>query len=283
MKKQFLTLLILPTLVLTSCGRGKLITEEEATELKEKILEKTKDIKNADATIKASGQEGKDKTDLNLTYHFMVNDLETAYLTMTGKEKNKKIDVTLYEFKHEQYEEVTYVKQYNNETSKYEEYTFVKKDNDNYSKQSSTYSLNFLVPVLFLASYADPYQIEYHDDEGKYDIATNYYSNGENNLTIEQKKTLSKRPATSSIIFSSEESSLESSAAVEVEEEKEYEVEENTTVKYEALRLKEVIIKSKSNFGNKVSVNTKCSLKESRINISLPNGWEKHIVEADEE
>ena len=283
MKKQFLTLILLPTLVLTSCGKGKLITEEEATELKEKILEKTKDIKNADCTIKASGQEGKEKTDMNLTYHFMTNDLETAYLTAVGKEKNEKIDVTLCQFKSEQYEEVTYIKEYNNESKKYDEYTFVKKDNTDYSKQSSKYGLYFLVPVLFLASYADPYEIEYHDEEGKYDIATNYYSNGENNLTIEQKKTLSKRPATSSILFSSEESSLESSAAAEVEEEEEYEVESTTTVKYEALRLKEVIIKSKSNFGNKVNINTKCSLKESRINISLPNGWEKHIVEADNE
>ena len=267
MKTRFLSLLMIPALLLVAC-KGQKIGEDKAKEIANKITENTE--KNLDGasfemklTMKSAEGKGSEREESDLSYVLTQDKDENIKFKMKGNEGEEKYDFVIYQVKNETYEEVSYIKEYNVETKEYTERVYTKATDDDYSSQTSAYTMNALAPVLIIAGLADPVKLMESDDfmEGEseedgltFNTKINYYSTGEKNLTIEAERKYVKG---------------EIAADDEVATEAKY------TITYDNLIFKKAVITGKSNLGNNSSANASLELK--KVNIELPSGWEKLV------
>lgn len=261
MKKQLLTLFVLPALMLTSCSAGKELTKEEAEQRADEINEKSEETpKNVEIKLISKGSSGKgdDKKVQNLEYVVKFNEDGEFFCSMKGTSDDEKIDITVYKVISEEYEEVTYAKTYNESNKKYDEVAITKKGNILYDTLSEGYTVYEAVPLLFYAGYAIVDLDEYilvEDDDGT--ATTKFYSTGAGNLTIEQKYKYTG----------------------EISEDDEEMLETTTKLAYSNYLLESYSVTGKSNYGNTATIKLTASYPSSKVKISLPSGWEKAIEE----
>lgn len=253
MKKHLLSLLVLPALALTSCGKGGELKQEDAKERAKEISEtSSKPQKNYEIKLSTVSTSGKDKKKSTLEYVLKANEDNEIYFTMKGESGGEKYDVSMYVAKNEEYEEVTYFKTYNSSKKEYESTAVVKKGNLLYSVTTEAYQVYTLVPSGMYAGYTDPVALMGDAEE---EDNVKYYSTGEGNLTIEVKETQ------------------------EADGEEETMVEASTSVTFDKGLLKSVSIKGKSSLGNTSSMTFTCSYPSSKVKVSLPSNWKDALSE----
>ena len=266
MKNRFLTLLVIPAMLLVGC-KGAKISEEKASELAKKISENTESLSNSSfemsVTMKGAEGKGEEKVESNVSYTLTQDKEENMKLKVKGYEGEEKYDFVIYIVKNKTYDTVAYIKEYNVETKEYSERVYTKATDEDYSEQTASYSMIALVPAFMVAGFADPITLmesddfkvgEEVDDGITYKTEVNYYSTGEKNLTIE-----ANRKATSQ----------------NIPEDKETATEMKYTLTYDNLLFKKAVITGKSNYGNKTDV--KSSLDIKKLTVELPSGWEKLV------
>ena len=264
--KRVLIIALLPVLLLTSC-KGREISESDAESIKTKIKEEMSTVKNQDIIMKSSStrrdDDGKNVSS-DLTYHLVMNQDGEGMFTMNGTYGNEKYDLSVYKVKDEEYEEICYIKNYNSDTKEYEEYTYTERDDLSYNTHVTSYTFSFLAPAIVYSTYSDPTTIDQIDKEIKSDDGTKrtntlkYYSKNENNLTIEITTKVD---------------------GYKKNEGDEIAINGSETITYDNLRLKSVVVKSKTNYNNANNLDISVDYhNDEKIDISLPNGWEKHIA-----
>ena len=283
MKYKFLTLLMIPMMLLTSCGKGQKITEDKAKELATKITANEEALDGASfefvLSMKGSSGRNKDYTSIvddaetmvheekenqDITYTLDIDKNENSKLKVKGNDGEEKFDFVIYTVKNETYEEVSYIKDYDQETKTYKEYVYGKNVTPNYSSLVTPYSMQLLAPAFMLAGLMDPVKLmesdDFKDGEVEEDGLTfshkvAYYSNGEKNLTIESTiKCTSK----------------------EIPEDEEVSLEGKYSITYDNLVFKKATITGKSNYGN--SSNIKANLAMKKVTVELPSNWESLLV-----
>ena len=273
--KKLSLLLLLPALLLVSCGRGQKISEDKAKEIATKISEKAKGDEddapqNFEVVISATGSQTKEgkKIQADLKYKLTVNEADETKLQAKGKEGDEVTDFCVMSIKKEGYEEnLNYLKVYNEKEEKYDESIFL----DSSDSRLTKYTIQVLVPALFLAEYSSPLELiekgEVKNGESKegsednvitYDNTVTYYSNGDGNLTIESVKKY---------------------VSGTFEEGEEEQIETKITITYDNYYIKSLVMKGKSNYNNEMKVTMDVTLKKNKINFELPKDWEKMIVE----
>lgn len=264
MKKKLLSLLFIPAMLLTSC-KGMKISEEKAKELANKIVANGENLDGKGAEMNITIKDGEN----NVTYQLLIDKNDNLKFKVKGTSDEEKLDFVIYSVKDEEHEEVSYIKDYDEEKKTYTEHVYSKKETENYSTLVSGYTIHALVPFLLIASFADPVKImesdeykdgEYTEDGITYKNKVEYFSTGERNLTIEvSQKYVSGEP-----IVDSEEG--------ETLEDNEYSKEKKGTITYDNLVLKNVNITAKSNKGTTGSLKANLEIKNS-LKIELPNNW----------
>ena len=265
MKNRFLSLLIIPAILLVGC-KGAKISEEKANELAKKINEYTESLEKAsfEMSVIMKGTEGKgsEKEESNVTYTLTQDKDENMKLKAKGYDGEEKYDFVIYIVKNETYDTVAYIKEYDVETKQYSEHVYTKATDLDYSDKTSPYTIVALVPALFVAGFADPVTLmesddfkagEEVDDEITYKTEVNYYSAGEKNLTIEANRK----------------------ATAGVTDDKETATDMKYTITYDNLLFKNAVITGKTNYGNKTEIKSKLEMK--KLSVELPSGWEKLI------
>ena len=265
MKNRFLSLLIIPAMLLVGC-KGAKISEEKASELAKKINENTESLSNSSfemsVTMKGAEGKGEEKVESNVSYTLTQDKEENMKLKVKGYEGEEKYDFVIYIVKNKTYDTVAYIKEYNVETKEYSERVYTKATDEDYSEQTAGYSMIALVPVMMVAGFADPVTLmesddfkvgEEVDDGVTYKTDVNYYSTGEKNLTIEASRK----------------------ATAGVPEDKETATEMKYTITYDNLLFKNAVITGKSNYGNKTEIKSKLEMK--KLTVELPSGWEKLV------
>lgn len=266
MKTRFLSLLMIPALLLVAC-KGQKIGEDKAKEIANKITENTTSLEGASFEMKmtSKGAEGKgeNKEESDISCVLSQDKDENIKFKMKGHEGEEKYDFVIYQVKNETYEEVSYIKEYNVETKEYTERVYTKATDDDYSSQTSPYLINAMGPVIVIAALADPVKLMESDDfkEGEseedgvtFNTKIGYYSTGEKNLTIEAERKYVKG---------------------EIADDDEVATEAKYTITYDNLIFKKAVITGKTNLGNNTSINASLDLK--KVNIELPSGWEKLV------
>ena len=266
MKTRFLSLLMVPALLLVAC-KGQKIGEDKAKEIANKIAENTSSLDGAGfemkLTMKGSEGKGSEKEESDVTYVLTQDKDENMKFKMKGTEGDQKYDYVIYVVKNATYEEVAYIKEYNVETKEYTERVYTKATDDDYSSMTSSYVLNALGPAVVIAALADPVSLMESEDfiEGEseedgltYNTKIGYYSTGEKNLTIEAERKYIKG---------------------EIADDDEVATEAKYTITYDNLLFKKAVITGKSNIGNNSSMNASLELKKAAI--ELPSGWEKLV------
>lgn len=261
MKKKLLSLLFIPTLLLCSC-KGAKITEEKAKELAAKIVANEDALEGKGTEINVTMKDDKN----NITYNLISDKNENIKFKAKGKADDESLDFVIYTVKNEEHEEVSFIKEYSQETKTYSEHVYSKKETPEYSALVSVYSMQALVPLLMVANFADPVKIleideykngEYYDDGVTYNNKAEYFSAGERNLTIEiTQKYVSGEPI------------------VEEDEEKEdeYSKDMKLTITYDNLVLKSVNGAAKSSKGNNASIKATVNINNS-LKVELPKNW----------
>lgn len=268
MKTRFLSLLMIPALLLTSC-KGEKIGEEKAKELANKITENTGSLEGygyeLKMTAKGSSGKGSEKKSESLTYELFQDKDENIKFKMKGSDGEKKYDFVIYQVKNTEFEEVSYIKDYDLDTKTYNEYVYGKNVTDNYNSLVSTYTMNALVPVIMMAGLADPAKLlesddfqngEIVEDEITYKNEVTFYSTGEKNLTIEAKRK---------------------AVSENIPEDEEIETSSSYSITYDNLLLKKATINAKSNYGNNVEMKFNVDIKKS-VKVELPSNW-KSVME----
>ena len=252
MKKHLLSLLVLPALALTSCGKGGELKEEEAKQRAQEISETSvKPQKNYEIKLSTNTVSGKDKKKQNIEYVIRANEDNEMFFSMKGEAEGVKYDVSLYVAKNDEYEEVTYFKSYDADKKEYETTALVKKGNLLYSVSAEVYQSYTLVPLGMYAGYCDP--TELMADADQEDIK--YYSTGSGNLTIEATEKQ------------------------EADGQEETVVEATMSVTYDKGLFKEFVMKGKSSLGNTSTMTLTCSYPSSKIKISVPSNWKDALSE----
>lgn len=261
MKKKFSLFVLLPAIMLSSCGNGAEITDSaQVKELKDAISAKAKDIKNGEMTVKSKGSSYDDSTKKNvsqereLTYRYNADD--EMYLKSTGVAGEEKSETTVYLVKNEKYQKVLYISSYDQETKKDEITVY------GYEGNELTFSfaaLYFMEPMIYTSLFLDPVEFEVDDaleangeEAEEMDISTKYYSKGAGNLTI-NIEAAAKGAAKS--------------------DSKEHGVKESLTATYDNYVWKTAKVESESNLGNKSTTDITFTAKD-KVKIELPTGWE---------
>ena len=267
MKQKLLSLLIVPTLLLCSC-KGPKIEEDKARELANKISENQDKLQDYGSIITVEMKNGKE----GLKYEINQGSDSNVKLKIKGSNEDEKLDFVLYSVKNEEHEEITYIKDYDQEKKSYNEYVYSKKLTENYSLLVFKYSVHALLPTFFVAAFADPVRVmendeykagEYVNDGITYENKVNYYSSGEKNLTIEiHQKYVSGEPI------------KDETPADDEDEVEEYAKETKMSITYDNLVIKSIDGSTKSNLNNNSSFKANVELKKT-LNIDLPAGWEK--------
>lgn len=268
MKTRFLSLLMIPALLLTSC-KGEKIGEEKAKELANKISENTNNLDGYGYELKvnAKGSSGKgsEKQSESISYELYQDKDENIKFKMKGNDGDEKYDFVIYQVKDETYEEVAYIKEYDLDKKVYNEYVYGKNVTDNYSSLVSSYTMNALVPAIMMAGLADPAKLlesddfqngEIVEDEITYKNEVTFYSTGEKNLTIEAKRN---------------------AISNNIPEDDETDISLSYSITYDNLLLKKATIVGKSNYGNTIEMKFNVDIKKS-VKVELPSNW-KEVME----
>ena len=268
MINRFLSLLMIPALLLTSC-KGEKIGEEKAKELANKISENTNNLDGYGYELKvnAKGSSGKgsEKQSESISYELYQDKDENIKFKMKGNDGDQKYDFVIYQVKDETYEEVAYIKEYDLDKKVYNEYVYGKNVTDNYNSLVSTYTMNALVPVIMMAGLADPAKLlesddfqngEIVEDEITYKNEVTFYSTGEKNLTIEAKRN---------------------AISNNIPEDDETDISLSYSITYDNLLLKKATIVGKSNYGNTIEMKFNVNIKKS-VKVELPSNW-KEVME----
>ena len=264
MKNKILSLLFIPTLLLCSC-KGPKINEEKAKELAAKIVANEDALEGKGTEINITLKDGKN----NVSYNLVTDKNENVKFKVKGQSDDENLDFVIYTVKNEEHEEIAYIKDYDQATKKYSEHAYSKKETPEYSSLTSNYTIQALVPLLMIASFADPVKVmendeykdgEYVDDGITYLNKTTYYSTGERNLTIEvSQKYVSGEP----IVDEEKGEKLEDA---------EYAKEMKLSITYDNLVIKSVNMSGKSNKGSNISL--KATIKvDNSLKVELPNNW----------
>lgn len=261
MKKKLLSLLFIPAILLTSC-KGAKITEDKAKELANKIVANEDALEGKGTEINISLKDNKN----NITYNLISDKNENIKFKAKGKTEDESLDFVIYTVKNEEHEEISYIKDYNQETKTYSEHVYSKKETPTYSVLVSPYSIHALAALTVVANFADPVKIleideykngEYYDDGVTYNNKAEYFSTGERNLTIEiTQKYVSGEP----IVEEGE------------EKEDEYSKDMKLTITYDNLVLKSVNGTAKSSKGNNASIKAAVNINNS-LKVELPKNW----------
>lgn len=264
MKKKLLSLLFIPTLLLCSC-KGAKITEDKAKELAAKIVANEDALEGKGTEINISLKDNKN----NVSYQIITDKNENAKLKAKGKTEDESLDFVIYTVKNEEHGEIAYIKDYNQETKTYSEHVYSEKETPTYSTLTSAYTIHAFVPLLVIASFADPVKVmendeykngEYVDDGITYNNKTEYFSTGERNLTIEvTQKYVSGEPI------------VDSEKGEKVEDE-EYAKEMKLSITYDNLVIKSVNMTGKSNKGASISMKATVNINNS-LKVELPKNW----------
>lgn len=270
MKNRFLSLLIIPALLLVGC-KGQKISEEKAKEIATKITANLEALEGSSfemkTTLKGSSGKGSEKKSADVTYTLTQDAEENMKLKVKGDDGEDKLDYIIYVVKDKDYDTVAYIKEYNVETKEYSERVYTKVTDDDYSAQTSSYTINGLLPALIIAAFADPVKQMESDDfkEGESEEDGNtiktevrYYSTGEKNLTLECDRKIVKMAESS-----------------ENKEDKEFNNEVKYSITYDNLVLKKLVATTKTNYGNSQTITGTLDIK--KVNIELPKGWQDLI------
>ena len=262
MKTKLAYLVFLPALLLSSCGNGQALSEEERDKAVAAVSEKSGDLANVEATISMTSAEYDEETKksvttkTNMTYRANAN--EEAYLKSSATRGEEKSESEVYLVQNETYQQVLYTKTYDAETKKDVIEVYGYEGNELTFTFSALY---FMVPQMYISMFADPAQLDVSglvsDDESgrEYNVTTNYYSSGEGQLTIK----------------------VNAKVKGEVKkDEEEFTTTANFTVEYAENHLKSVDGGGTSNKGNKSSIKMNVTVKEN-VTITLPSGWEELI------
>ena len=259
-----LSLLFIPTLLLCSC-KGAKISEEKAKELADKIVANGDALEDVGGEINISMKDSKN----NVSYQLLIDKNENIKFKVKGRNENENMDFVVYSVKEEEHEEISYIKDYNQETKKYTEFVYSKKETEDYSTLVSKYTIHALVPFLMVATFSDPVKVmendeykdgEYIDDGVTYNNKTEFFSAGERNLTIEvTQKYVSGEP-----IVDTEKG--------EKVEDVEYTKEMKLSITYDNLVLKSVNLSGKSNQGTSLYMKASVAIKNS-LKVELPKNW----------
>ena len=153
MKKQYLALLILPALMLTSCSKGKEIKKEEAEKLAQEINDKNEASEDTSRNVELSfsmnevSGRGEDKESIKVEYTVKTNEDGESYFQMKGGTDGENYDFTLITAKVEEYGEVTYLKTYDAESKKTTQYSFAG-DTTLYSAMLLEYQAQMMIPTM---------------------------------------------------------------------------------------------------------------------------------------
>ena len=263
MKKQLLTVLVLPAMMLTSCSKGAELTKEEALERQEEISEKQEkqeypDNMELSLSIVTNAGKGKEKESSKVEYVLKGNEDGESYFKMKGGTEEEYYDFTIITVKNETYEEVTYLKSYDKDEKKTTELVLTKKGSLTYEVALTPYQSQMLMPAMFFAAYQDPASViadfEYDDEDmEEAKVSVKYYSTGAGNLTLESSAKYTG----------------------EVDQDEEIPVSSSSSITYDNYLFKSYEMSAKSNYGNVSSMKLSASYSDKKISISLPSNWEE--------
>lgn len=255
-------LLMLPALLLTACGDGNEIKDQEKIdEIESNISNKVLDVNCFELSVKLDSSSYDKDTDKNINVKadikYQINEAGDKYLKSTGTNDGVKSESTIYLVKNEKYKQVLYVSSYNPDT----------KENDvtvyGYDGNEMTFGfsgLYFLVGEAYYTAFADPLLVDYStisssSENVEYDADVKYYSKGDDNLTVK--------------------ANIKAKGEVDKNAD-EYTVSGNYTVRYENGYFKSAIVDGTSNKGNKSKNEVNVTIKKD-LKIELPKGWEDLI------
>ena len=258
MKKKLPLLLVLPAMMLSSCGYGPEVTDESTkAELLSEIAEKSSKIKNLVMKM-TSKQTAYDydlkknvSTDGTLIYS-ANSDGEMYMYTSATTSEGEKTEETVYSVMDKDKRSVLAVQEYNPETKKNE--TMFYGENE-----ASLGVFLFLVPILLYSTYMNPetYVSSLTKDSTlataslKLDGDIKYYSRGAGNLTIVAETSTTKEVK---------------------EDDGEQSIHEISTVTYDNYLISTVQIEDKTNKGNTNKSTITFNFPEN-LAIDLPSSW----------
>ena len=281
--KNIKFLALLPVLMLSACGLGTKLNEDQAKERKDAINDKLADMaeddnyKNSKMSIVIDSfnlDKDGNKTKVKQTFKIESNqDGEThAYAEFVAGSEKQYHDFYLVNYDDSETEEdqIIYAKTYDSEAEDEKEVVIcVSKgaSSTEFSYAMQAFAAEAAVPLAAIAAYANPetvvasFENEASDD---YDVDISYYSGINGDFSIKCVANLS--------------------GDVEVPEDQEdlYTKQSNCIVTYSKDVLSSFDSSSKMVSGETTSIRGSVAYQKSKIKISLPNGW-KDKLDAKEE
>ena len=181
--KKYLILLI-PALTLMACSDQKEITYEKAEEMMTAIHENAAKVTNYTFTGSNKGGIGKgsNKVEVDLSYKLIV-DGNNVYSYIKGNNSGVSYDFEYYRAANSKYEEVTYVRYFDETKQEYIKAVEVKKDNPNYADAFASYASIYNRPIN-VCRYYQYFDIKAVKDSALEGDTVKFYSSKEGNLTI---------------------------------------------------------------------------------------------------
>ena len=254
--KKFKLLFLVPALFsMAACGLGQEVNADKAKEIAKNMNAEGADTYEATISMTTYDAEEKETTKMNYVLKRNADgDIQASMKAeSTGGENEYKSDIEIYKVKNDQYDEVIYMKYYDDEDKKDDINVYVKKGNElSYATIASSVNLELgSLNAYFYDADELVAAIEMAEAEAKKDdnIEIKYYSTGNNNLTIKE-------------------------TAKQSDDDDAYYGESTITFDKGLLTNSESKMQNKA--GDKIEL--KVSIKyPSSLKISLPNGWESYI------
>lgn len=256
--KKFRFLFLVPAIFsMVACGMGKEINADKAKEIA-KGMKDVKQPEDYEATIKMVSYDAEDKTNTKAEYSLKKNSAGEFYAAIktetTGdKEDNYDMDVAVYLVNNDKYDQVVYMKSYDNKDKKDNIEVIVKKGNElEYAQAFAEIQAEIGSLTLYLSgadqleSIIDAAEKEAKDNDN---VTVKYYSNGSQNLSI---KEIAKETDDKDAQFG------------------------ESTITFDKGLLVSSETKMESKAGDKLEMSIKVTYPSS-VKISLPSGWESYI------
>lgn len=267
MKKAKFLFLVPALFSMVACGLGSEVDAAKAMDLANAIAKANTKFDNVSLKITSESKgtdAGKSVTEYKANSKGDMYLKEDASGKSDGKDVVEKMEI--YIVANDEYEEVAYMKSYDQDTKKDEIVVYVKKNNPLYDVVASSIKImaaigTYMVetpnqaPAIVAAAEASKKLFDALSDEEKagqsYEVK--YYSKGDLNLSVQTK----------------------AKAKAEDENGKEITIEQESVDTFDkGLFVEEKVTSKSSNGGGKMEM--KVSYPSS-LNISLPNGWKDHI------
>lgn len=242
-------LLLVPVVLLSSCGAPKEINRTKAQEIALQI--KAEDVGSYEFNLHTKGGRGKDSNRIEEEYTYKLQYTSNGYYTYFKGYYGKPVnDIEMYCVKNTEYEEVKFVRYFDYDKNEYVKSVAVKKDNEEYDTAFAVYGANR--PMMAATYYFDVEALMAIDQLEECDTMK-FYSSNDNSLTIELLTDV-KNPDPSS------ETTLKG----------------KTVYKYENNCFVSTTTESTSNYDNKWS--SKGTAKyNSNIKVELPSDWKNYL------